>query len=289
MWQILKETGRAWIADKASQLAAALSFYTTISIAPMLVLVVVIVGLLLGRQTAESQLMQQLQDRIGVQGAAFLQTAIDNAKEPSLASWAGILSLLALLWGSTNVFSQLQSSLNTIWGVEPKPGQGIWATIRHRLLTFVLVMGAALLLLASVILSSLLAVLVNLTPDWLPGGGVLWQVINYVVSLGMITLILAAIYKILPDAKIAWRYVWLGAAVTSLLFVVGQAILAWYLSNAGSTYGVVGSLVVFLLWVYYSAQILFFGAEFTQVYAHHQGSSIQPDEHAVRVAKSATA
>ncbi|HMN30377.1 MAG TPA: YihY/virulence factor BrkB family protein [Caldilineaceae bacterium] len=287
MWQILKETVQEWIDDNASQLAAALAYYTAVSIAPLLVLVVVIVGFLLGRQQAEAQLMEQLRGTLGVQGSEFLQTAIDNAKDPTLRSWAGVLSALALLWGSTNVFSQLQTSLNTIWGVEPRPGLGMWAKIQSRFLSFLMVVGAALLLLASVVVSSLLTAVAHLASDWLPGGGLLWQILNYLVSFAVITLITAAIYKVLPDAEIAWRYVWLGAAATSLLFVLGQVILNWYLSNAGSTYGTLGSLVVFLLWVYYSAQILFLGAEFTQVYARHSGAGVQPARNAVRRAEFA--
>lgn len=284
MWQILKEIQREWSNDKASQLAAALAYYTAVSIAPLLVLVVVIVGVLLGRQAAEAQLLEQLRNLVGGQAAEFLQTALANAQQPSLATWAGALSLLTLLWGSTNVFSQLQTSLNTIWGVEPRPGLGIWATVRARALSFAMVLGAALLLLASVIISSVLSAIISLAPDWLPGSGWIWQGVNYLISLAIITLVLATVYKVLPDAEIGWRHVWLGAAVTSLLFILGQAVLAWYLSNAGSTYGAVGSLVVFLLWVYYSAQILFLGAEFTQVYARHYGQGIQPSANAVRTA-----
>lgn len=287
MWQIIKETVRQWIDDDANQLAASLSYYTAVSIAPLLVLVVVIVGLLFGRQTAQTQLMEQLRGTVGVQGTEFLQTAMANAQEPSLASWAGILSSITFLWAATNVFSQLQNSLNAIWGVGPKPGLGIWGKIRDRFLSVIMVLGAALLLIASVVISSVLSTLANLAPDWLPGGSLLWQAVNYLVSFVVITFVLAAIYKTLPDAEIAWRYVWLGALVTSLLFTVGQAILGWYLSNAHSTYGVVGSLVVFLLWVYYSAQILFFGAEFTQVYARHYGAGIQPAKNAVRTAQAA--
>lgn len=284
MWHTLQETIREWRADNASQLAAALAYYTVISIAPLLVLVVVIVGFLLGREAAETQLLAQLRTTLGVQGSEFLQLAIENASQPSLASWAGILSSLTLLWGSTNVFSQLQSSLNQIWGVEPRPDLGIWVTIRTRALAFALVLGAALLVLASVIASSVLSTLVRLAPTWLPGGNWLWQGINYLVALLIITLLVAVIYKVLPDVKLPWRQLWPGAVVTGLLFTLGQAILAWYLSNTGSTYGAVGSVVVFLLWVYYSAQILFLGAEFTQVYARQRGAEIQPAANAVRTA-----
>jgi membrane protein len=263
-------------------LAAALSYYTAVSIAPLLVLVVVIVGFFLGDQAAQSQLVGQLQGAMGAEGAQFLQTVLENAQQPTLASIAGILSLLTLLWGSTNVFSQLQNSLNKIWDVAPKPGRGLWGMIKARFLSFTLVLGIAFLLLVSLVISSVLTTLSTWGQGWLPGADWLWQGVTFVVSFAVVTLLFAAIYKVLPDAEIAWRDVWLGSAVTALLFTVGKTLLGWYLANAGSAYGAVGSLVVFLLWVYYSAQILFLGAEFTQVYARTYGAGIQPADNAVR-------
>lgn len=280
--QVLTGTVKEWLADEASQLAAALAYYTAVSIAPLLVLIVVIVGLILGEQgTAESQLIGQLRGVMGEQGAQFLQTVLENAQQPTLASVAGILSSLALLWGATNVFSQLQSSLNRIWNVQPKPGRSIWRMIKDRFLSFTLVLGIAFLLLVSLVLTSVLSTLADWGQGLLPSADWIWQVVNFAVSFAVITLLFAAIYRVLPDAEIVWRDVWLGAAVTALLFNLGKYGLGLYLANAGSTYGAVGSLVVFLLWVYYSAQILFLGAEFTQVYARHFGSGIQPDEDAM--------
>jgi len=286
MWQVIKETVQEWREDQASQLAAALVYYTAVSIAPLLVLVVVVVGFLLGKQAAQSQLLGQLRSAVGPQGAQFLQTVLTNAQQPTLASLAGLLSLLTLLWGSTNVFSQLQSSLNAIWNVAPKTNRGLWGTIKDRLLSFSLVLGIAFLLLISLILSTVLTVLSNSLHDWLRGADWLWQGVNFVFSFLIITGLFAAIYKVLPDAEITWRDVWLGAAVTALLFTVGKFLLGLYLAHAGTAYGAVGSLAVFLLWVYYSAQILFLGAEFTQVYARHYGHGIQPAANAVRVAAS---
>ena len=278
MWQLLKTTWQEWNEDEASLLAAALSYYTAVSVAPLLVLVVVIVGLFLGEAAAEGQLITQLRAAMGTEGAQFLETVIQNADQPTLASVAGILSFLTLLWGSTNLFAQLQSSLNKIWNVERKPGAGIWATLRSRLLSFTMVLGVAFMLLVSLVLSTVLTVFLDVGRGMLPGADWLWQIVNFLVSFGVITLLFAAIFKVLPDVKIAWRDVWLGAAVTALLFTVGKYLLGLYLANAGSTYGAVGSLVVFLLWVYYSAQILFMGAEFTQVYARRYGSGIRPDK-----------
>jgi membrane protein len=287
LWQLLKQTVSEWMADEASQLAASLSYYTAVSIAPLLVLIVVIVGLFLGQAAAQGELMGQMQSAVGAEGARFLRIALENADQPTLASAAGILSFLVLLWGSTNVFSQLQNSLNKIWNVETKPGRGIWGTIKARLLSFGMVLGIAFLLLVSLLLSATLSGLSSAGQAWLPGFDWLWQVVNFVISFGVITLLFAAIYKVLPDVEIAWRDVWLGAAVTALLFSIGKYFLGLYLGNAGSTYGVAGSLVVFLLWVYYSAQILFLGAEFTQVYARSYGRGIQPSKNAVRIEQEA--
>jgi membrane protein len=281
MWQLLKTTWQEWNEDEASLLAAALSYYTAVSIAPLLVLVVVIVGFFLGQQAAESQLVAQLQAAMGEQGAQFLQTILENADQPQLASAAGILSFLTLLWGSTNVFAQLQNSLNKIWNVERKSGGGIWATIRARLLSFTMVLGVAFLLLVSLVLSTVLTTMIDIGHGLLPGADWVWEVVNFLVSFGAITFLFAAIYKVLPDADVSWRDVWLGAAVTALLFTLGKFLLGLYLANAGNAYGAVGSVVVFLLWVFYSAQILFMGAEFTQVYARRYGKGIKPDENAV--------
>jgi membrane protein len=281
MWQLLKTTWQEWNDDEASQLAAALSYYTAVSVAPLLVLVVVIAGLFLGQEAAQGQLITQLRAGMGTEGAQFLETVLQNADQPTLASAAGIISFLTLLWGSTNVFAQLQNSLNKIWNVERRPGAGIWATLRSRLLSFTMVLGVAFLLLVSLVVSSLLIVFVDWGHGLLPGADWVWQVVNFLVSFVVITFLFAAIFKVLPDVAIAWRNVWLGAVVTALLFSVGKYLLGLYLANAGSTYGAVGSLVVFLLWVFYSAQILFMGAEFTQVYARRYGAGIRPDADAV--------
>jgi membrane protein len=281
MWQLLKTTWKEWNEDEASLLAAALAYYTAVSIAPLLVLVVVIAGFFLGQQAAQSQLMTQLQAAMGEEGSQFLGTILENADRPQLASVAGILSFLTLLWGSTNVFAQLQNSLNKIWNVKRRPDAGIWATIRSRLLSFTMVLGVAFMLLVSLVLSTVLTTVIDIGHGLLPGADWIWQVVNFLVSYVVITFLFAAIYKVLPDAAVAWRDVWLGAAVTALLFTIGKFVLGLYLANAGNSYGAVGSVVVFLLWVFYSAQILFMGAEFTQVYARRFGRDIQPDANAV--------
>ena len=281
MWQLLKTTWTEWNEDEASLLAAALAYYTAVSIAPLLVLVVVIVGFFLGQQAAQSQLMTQLQGAMGSEGSQFLGTILQNADQPKLASAAGILSFMTLIWGSTNLFAQLQNSLNKIWNVERKPGGGIWATIRSRLLSFTMVLGVAFMLLVSLVIGAVLTTVVDIGHGLLPGADWIWEVVNFLVSFGVTTFLFAAIFKVLPDTDISWRDVWLGAAVTALLFTIGRYVLGLYLANAGNAYGAVGSVVVFLLWVFYSAQILFMGAEFTQVYARLYGKGIRPDKNAV--------
>jgi membrane protein len=254
MWQFLKEIIREWQQDNISQLAAALSYFAVVSLAPLLVLVVVIVGLFYGREAARAELMMQVEGVVGPEVAQFVETVLVNASQPELASIAGILSFLILLWGSTNLFSQLQFALNTIWDVDSDAEAGIWATVKKRFWAFAMVIGIAVLLLANLILSSVLTTLSGTTAVWLPQVDWLWPLINFIVSLVVITVLIAAIFKILPEAEIAWRHVWLGAAVTAVLFIIGQFALSFYLSNAGSAYGAAGSFAVFLIWVYYSAR-----------------------------------
>jgi membrane protein len=276
MLQLLKATWKAWREDEATVLAAALAYFTAVSIAPLLVLIVVIAGFFLGRQAAQDQLLAQLRTVVGAQGSQFLATILQNASQPTLASAAGLLSLFLLLWGSTNVFSQLQNSLNKIWHVKRESGGSVRTTVRSRLLAFAMVLGAAFLLLASMVLSTVLTALVRWSSTLLPGADWVWQLVNILVTLVLSTLLFGAIFKVLPNARLAWRDVLLGAAVTAVLFVVGNYLLGFYLANAGNAYGAVGSLAVFLLWVFYSAQIFFFGAEFAQAYSQRYGSGIQP-------------
>ncbi|MCB0061346.1 MAG: YihY/virulence factor BrkB family protein, partial [Caldilineaceae bacterium] len=253
-WQLIKESFTEWLNDDASRLAAALAFFTAISIAPLLVMVIVIAGFVWGQGAVQSQLMSQLQSAIGPQGAQFISTVLNNADQPTASSIAGLVSLGVLLWGSTNVFAQLQSSLNRIWNVEPKPGRGIWGTIHDRVLSFGMVLGIAFLLLVSLVLNAVLSALSSTSLNLLPGIGWLWQVADFVLSFLVITLLFAAIYKVLPDVEISWRTVWGGAIVTALLFTIGKLVLGLYLGNATSAYGAAGSVMAFLLWVYYSAQ-----------------------------------
>ena len=275
MGQLLLATWKAWRKDEATVLAAALAYFASVSIAPLLVLVVALVGLFFGRQAAQDQVIAQVRNVVGDQGSQFFVTVLDNARQPTLASAAGILSFGLLLWGSTNVFTQLHNALNRIWLVGNAPG-GVRSSVRGRLLAFAMVLGAAFLLFVAMVLSTTLAALGQLGALLLPGADWIWQLGNYLAMFIVSMPLFAIIFKVVPDAHIAWRDVLLGAAVTAILFVAGNFVLGLYLAHAGSAYGAVGSLAVFLLWVFYSAQIFFFGAEFAKVYSHRYGSGVRP-------------
>ena len=292
LWELLKETFKEWNEDKASRLAAALAYYTVFSLAPLLIIVIAIAGAVFGDEAARGQIVGQLKGLLGKDGAEVIQMAIQNASKPnSGGAIASLLNIVLLLFGASGVFGQLQESLNTVWEVAPKPGLGVKGFIRNRFLSFSMVLGIGFLLLVSLVLSAALSVLSSFMGDLIPGIDFIWQIVNLVISFGVITLLFAMIYKILPDVKIVWSDVWIGAAITSLLFVMGKYLIGLYLGNAsvGSAYGAAGSLVVVLIWVYYSAQILFFGAEFTQVYAQKYGSQIVPAKDAVAVTEEARA
>lgn len=283
LWKLLKQSYQEFQDDKASQLAAALSYYTAVSIAPMLIFLLLILGFVMGQDVAQSQLVRQLEGVLGSEGMEFINTIIENAEQPTAGSIAGILSLLTLIWGSANVFSHLQDTLNVIWDVTIKPSGGWKLTLRKRLLSFTLVLGIGFLLAVSLVLSAALSLISSSLSGLLPSFDLLWQGVEYAISFGVMMLLFAAMFKVLPDVHIPWRIVWPGAMVTALLFTIGKLILSLYIGQAapGSAYGTAGSVIVFLLWVYYSAMILFFGAEITQVYAAQRGESIQPEEHAM--------
>ncbi|HEY9878603.1 MAG TPA: YihY/virulence factor BrkB family protein [Leptolyngbyaceae cyanobacterium] len=281
-WRLLKEAFQEWQQDKASRLAAALAYYTVFSLAPLLILVIAIAGSIFGTESARDQLTGQIQGLVGPSGAEVVTSALENASQPGAnqGAIASTVSIALLIFGASGVFVQLQDSLNTIWNVEPKPGQGIGYFIQKRLLSFSMILVIGFLLLVSLVVSTALAALSGFLDHWLAG---LSWLINFAISISLVTLLFAAIFKYLPDAKIRWKDVIVGALITALLFNLGKYLLGLYLGNSSfaSTYGAAGSLVVLLAWIYYSAQILFFGAEFTQVYARRFGSRIVPDKHAV--------
>ena len=280
--ELLKETYRDWSEDKASRLAAALAYYTAFSAAPLLLITIAVAGLVFGREAAQGRIVGQLQGLMGP-AAGAIETSLANSQDTSAGTISAIIGLATLVWSASSLFGQLQESLNTIWEVAPDPNAGILATLKRRFLSMTMVLGVGFVLLVSLVITAGVAAVGAFFGNLLPGGAFLWQIVNFVLSFAIITLLFAAIYKVLPDVTVAWSDVWIGSAVTALLFTVGKLLIGLYLGHAsvGSTFGAAGSLLVFLVWVYYSAQILFFGAEFTQVYARRYGSRILPAEGAV--------
>jgi membrane protein len=285
VFSVLKETASDWMEDKATRLAAALAFYTLLSLAPLLVLAVSIAGLAFGEEAARGEVMVQLQGMLGAQGAAAVETVLAHASRPSSGIVGTIVGIGVLLFGASGVFGELQDSLNVVWEVKPRPGRGIRGFLRDRFFSFTLVLGVAFLLLVSLVLSAALAAIGGAFSSRLPGGELLWQVVNFIVSLGVVTVLFALIYKVIPDVSIHWRDVWVGAFVTAALFTLGKFAIGLYLgrSSVASPFGAAGSVVILVVWVYYSAQILFFGAELTQVYASRFGSRIVPTKNAVPI------
>ena len=277
-FSLLKQSAREWVEQKVPRLGAALAFYTLFAIAPLFMIVLAVAGFWFGEEAARGALFTQISGLVGKEGGEAIQAMISAANKPRTGLWAGILGGATLIVGATGVFVQLQDSLNTIWGVKRLPGRGLKNFIKDRLLSFSLVVGLGFLLLVSLVVNAALAALGKFMSGVLPGHESIWHIINFAISFGIITLIFALMFKVLPDLKIAWRDVWIGALLTSALFNLGQFLLGLYLGkgSVSSAYGAAGSLVVVLVWVYYSAQILFFGAKFTQIYAEKCGSHLQP-------------
>jgi membrane protein len=276
----IKEVFTKFIDDKAPKLGASLSFYTIFSLAPLLIITISVMGLVFGEEAARQSLVEQISELIGEDGAIVVETALRNSADQTQGIIALIISLVTLAIGSTFVFIELQDSLDMIWKVKPKPGRSmIKGLIRDRIISFSIVIGIGFLLLVSLVISALITALGDYINEHLVSiPPFILQLINLILSFGVIFLLFAMIYRVLPDVHLAWSDVWMGAGVTAALFVIGKFLIGLYLgtSSTASAYGAAGSLVVMLLWIYYSAQILFLGAEFTQVYTNKYGSGIRP-------------
>ena len=290
-WGLLKSTAHEWSEDKVPRLGAALAFYSVLSIAPLLLISIAVAALIFGQEAASGQLVGQIRGMVGKEGGEAIQEMLKNARKPGAGLFAAVVGFVTLLFAASGVFGQLQDAMNTIWEVQPKPGRGILGFLKDRFLSFGMVLGTGFLLLISLVLSTAVAATFNFVGGMAPGLKPLLQVGDFLVSAVVVTLLFALIYKWLPDARIAWRDVWVGAGLTTTLFLVGKALIGAYLgrSSYGSAYGAAGSLVVLLVWIYYSSQILFFGAEFTQVYANRYGSRIEPSADAEPVTAEARA
>jgi membrane protein len=269
-----REVFDEWSKDDALSLGAALAYYTIFSMAPLLVLVIAIVGLVFGRAAAQGQIVAQIQDAIGPAGAQTIEGMIARASQPASGVVATVVSLATMVFGATGVFGQLQASLNKIWEVQGKRRGGIRGQVSRRLSAFGMILGIGVLLFLSLAASAALSAVHGLLDARFPVLARVLPFANFVLSFAVITALFAMILKVLPDVRIEWGDVWLGAAVTALLFSIGKALIGLYLGRAGvtSVYGAAGSLVLVLLWIYYSAQILFLGAEFTEVYSRRFGS-----------------
>lgn len=281
---LLQATWLEWQEDKVARLSAAFAYYTIFSIAPLLIIAITIAATILGEKAASGQIHAQIQDTVGADAAKTIEDMINAAsKARGTGVQASIIGILVSLWGASNLFGQLQDSLNTIWEVVPKPSEGLWTMVRQRFLSFTMVLSLGFVLLVSLTASAIATSFGTYVSGLIGIPPISLQIINFVVALLSTTLFFALVYKLLPDAEVQWRDVWVGALMTAILFGVGRLLLALWLGRSGtsSAYGAAGSLVVMLLWVYYAAQILFFGAEFTQVFANRFGSKVVPSAHAL--------
>jgi membrane protein len=291
IFSLLKETGSQWSGDNAFRLSAALSYYTVFSLPPLLLIVIAIAGAVFGEAAARGQLVDQLEGVMGQQGASMVQTMISQASKPGSGTIAMVVGFMTLLLGASGVFAELQRSLNEIWKVRVKPGAGMKYTILSRVFSFSMILVIGFLLLVSLVVSAAVSAFGDMLNDLWTGPPVLHyllQAVNLLVSFGATTLLFALLFKVLPDAKITWKDVWLGAAATALLFTIGKYLIGLYLATSSTTsaYGAAGSLVFLLAWIYYSSLTLFFGAEFTQVYANRYGSKIRPTGYSELVQKT---
>jgi membrane protein len=273
VWSLLGETFFEWYEDRAPRLGAALAFYTVFALAPGLVVIIAVAALLLGEEAAQGQIIDEVRDLVGFAGADVLQAAIESTRGARSSLIATSVAAITLLFGLWGVFGELQDALNTIWGVTTKPGRGVMVILKQRFWSSAMVVGIGFLLLVSLAASAGLAAFGKVFSGLLPLPPAVMQTAEALLSLVIIGLMFAVIYKLLPDVRVAWRNVWIGAGVTAVLFTIGKSLMGLYLGRStASVYGAAGSLVIILLWIYYSAQIVFFGAEFTKVYARRFGA-----------------
>jgi membrane protein len=287
LWNFLKDIIMQWLEDGPFQLAAALSYYTLFSLAPILIIAIAMAGLFFGREAATNQIVHTLQSLVGQESAKAIQGMIQNASsKPKTGIISTVLGIGVLIFGAGGVVGQLQSSLNRIWGVTSKPGRGIWSFMWERFVSLAMVLGVGFLLLVSLVITTILTHLTLYIGSLIGGAAIIAYLLDIVVSFAFVTILFAMIYKFLPDVRIQWKDVWIGAALTSFLFTLGKFLIGLYLGTSGvtSSFGAAGSLITVLLWVYYSALIFFFGAEFTQIYASRYGSGVVPAENAVPIA-----
>ncbi len=282
---VFKTTVNEWLEDKAPQLGAALAYYTVFSLAPLILVLLAIIGVIFRKDPsgAWNKITEQMNYFMDPSGVKVVQDIAQTASKPSASALATIIGIGLALFGASGVFGALQDSLNTIWGVKAKPGNAIWGYLRVRFLSFAMVAGVCFLLLVTLTVEAILKGFSHYVQSALPGGIAIAVSVYLLFDLSLVILLFAMMFKYLPDVEVKWRDVWVGSAMTALLFLIGKWAIGLYLGSgaAGSAYGAASSLVTLLLWIYYSSQILLFGAEFTQVYANTCGSGGKPSSHAV--------
>jgi membrane protein len=282
IWAVLKDTVQEWIDDNAARVAASLAFYTLLSLAPLVILTIALAGVVMGEDTARDRIIYEVGQLVGPEGAKTINAVVASAHQSNDGVLSTVIGLIVLFVGASGVFGELQYAMNTIWGVKPKQTSGLMLLVRERVFSFAMVIAVAFLLLVSLVVSAVLSGIGRFMAGSLPGGDAVWQVVNVVLSIGIITALFGLIFKVVPDVEVRWRDVWVGALATAVLFTVGKQLLGIYLgkSSVASAYGAAGSIVALVVWVYYSSQLVFFGAEFTQVYARAIGRTITPSKHA---------
>ncbi len=289
-FELIRDTVMEWSQDRVPRMGAALACYAVFSIAPLMMLVIAVASMVFHRDQVETAIVGELRHLFGEPVAKPIAAIVTSADQSGSTATATVVSILVLLFGASGVFGELQDSLNSIWKVQPKPNRAWLTIIKERFVSFTMVLGTGFLLLVSLVIDTVLTALSDYAAHVLPGAWV-WQVVNQVVSFAFIAGVFVLIYKVVPDVKVAWRDVWVGAVLAAVLFTLGKYLLGLYLGRASTTsaYGAAGSLVAFLIWVYYSAQILLFGAEFSRVYARKYGNGSRPADNAVGVTRETLA
>ena len=273
-WQLIKTTRQEWSADNVLRLSAALAYYTTFSLAPLLLIVIAVTGFVLGSNEARDAILGQVTLLVGEDGGQAIAQILESTDKPTTGIVAAITGAVMLLIGATGVVGELQAALNTIWNVERKPGGGIKRILRTRIVSFAMILGIGFLLLVSLVISAAIS---TIGAFWRTETEILVKSIHLIASTAIITLLFAMMFRFLPDVRLKWKNIWVGALVTSILFTIGKTLTGLYLakSSLASSYGAAGSIVIVLIWVYYSSAIFLFGAEFTQVYTRYHEVRVQ--------------
>jgi membrane protein len=292
VWASLKDSFKGFSDHKVTKLSASLAYYTTFSLGPLMIVLIFIAGKFLGEQAVQGGIYNQMKSFIGSNAAEQIQTIIKNAAISNKSGIAAIIGVITLLIGATTVFGEIQDSINSIWGVKAKPKAGITRLVMTRLLSFGMIASLGFLLLVSLAVTAMVEAIGNRLKEIFPDVAVVFlYIINLIITLGVTTILFAIIFKVLPDIRIKWKAIWPGAIATAILFMIGKFLISVYIAkgNIGSTYGTAGSLVILIVWIYYSSMILYFGAEFTKAYALQKGVHIVPTEYAVWDDKPAVA